>query len=250
MTKFLDTPNAETDTPGFGGYSEPVHRSRSRRIILTVSAVLGSVLILASIAGYFYWQSFKSTPQYSLALLVDAARRDDQSQIDQFVAIDDIVDEFMPQITGKAIELYGRGLPPQTIARVARVATPLMPALKQRARAQLPLIIRKKTERFASVPFAAMVLGAGKYLDIRTSGDTATVRSKLPEHSFEVRMQRIGSGWKIVGIRDETLATEIAQKVGQEIIAVASNGGADAAGDRLGVRNLNTILQQAEQIFR
>src|SRR5215218_267739 len=250
MTKFLDIANAETDTPGFGGYTKPVRRSRSKKIVLTILGVLVSLLIVGSIGGYFYWQSFKSTPQYSLASLVDAARHDDQAEIDQFVAIDTIVDEFMPQITGKAVELYGRGLPPQTIARVAKVATPLMPALKERARAQLPTLIRKKTQRFESVPFAAMVLGAGKYLDIRTSGDTATVRSKLPEHSFEVRMQRSGSRWKIVGIRDEALATEVAQKVGQEIIAVASSGGAAAAGDRLGIRNLNTILQQAEEIFR
>ncbi|HUR98277.1 MAG TPA: hypothetical protein VMZ26_09465 [Pyrinomonadaceae bacterium] len=250
MTKFLEMADAEVGSPGFGGFSEPVRRSGARKVVLAISAVLLSLLVAGSIAGYFYWQSFKSTPQYSLALLVDAARRDDQSQIDQFVSIDAVVDEFMPQITGKAVELYGRGLPAQTLARVERVARPLMPALKQRARAQLPALIRKKTERFESVPFAAMVLGAGKYLDIRAGGDTATVRSKLPEHSFEVRMQRNGSRWTIVGMRDEALATEIAQKVGQEIIAVASNGGADAAGDRLGIRNLNTILQQAEEIFR
>jgi hypothetical protein len=111
-------------------------------------------------------------------------------------------------------------------------------------------MIRKKTERFESVPFAAMVLGAEKYLDIRTDADTAIIRSKLPQHSFEVRMQRNGSVWKIVGVRDEELATEIAQKVGQEIIAVAANGGVAAAGDRIGIKNLNTILQQAEEIFR
>ncbi len=95
-----------------------------------------------------------------------------------------------------------------------------------------------------------MVMGAERYLDIRPDGDSAIIRSKLPEHSFEVRMQRNGSGWKIVGVRDEALATEIAQRIGQEIIAVAHNGGAQAAGDRLGIKNLTTILQQAEEIFR
>ena len=250
MTKFLDPGNAETDTPGFGGYSDTAPPTRKRRVVLKIFGVLLTLLIVGFVGGYFYWQSFKSTPQYSLALLVDAARRDDQAQIDKFIAVDSVVDEFMPQITGKAVELYGRGLPPQTIARVAKVATPVMPALKQRARAQLPTLIRKKTRRFESVPFAAMVVGAEQYLDIRRDGDTATVRSKLPEHSFEVRMQRSGSAWQIVGVRDETLATEIAQKIGQEIIAVASNGGAEAAGDRLGIRNLNTILEQAEEIFR
>ena len=224
--------------------------SRARKIVLAISAGLVAIIVIGGAAGYLYWRSFEDTPQYSLALLVDAARRDDQKQVDEIVAIDSIVDEFMPQITGKAIELYGRGLSQKTIDRVAKVATPVMPALKDRARAQLPGMIRKKTERFETVPFAAMVLGADRYLDIRPSGDTAVVRSKLPEHSFEVRMQRNGRGWKIVSVRDEALATEIAQKVGQEIIAVATNGGANAAGEKLGIKDLNTILQQAEEIFR
>ncbi|HEX6126518.1 MAG TPA: hypothetical protein VFZ23_14180 [Pyrinomonadaceae bacterium] len=240
MTLFLDNTNTETHVPA----------SHSRRIVLTITAVLLGIVGIVSLAGYLYWRSFADTPQYSLALLVDAARRGDQAKVDELVEVNSIVDEFMPQITDKAVELYGRGLPPKTIDRVAKVATPVMPALKERARTQLPNLIRKKTERFESVPFAAMVLGADQYLDIRPSGDTALVRSKLPQHGFEVRMQRNGSGWKIVGVRDEALATEIAQKIGQEIIAVASNGGAEAAGERLGIKNLNIILRQAEEIFR
>jgi hypothetical protein len=248
MTKFLDT--AENDTPGFGGYSEAGRASGSRKIIVSIAAVLILVIGAGMLGGYLYWRSFENTPQYSLAMLVDAARRHDQAGVDNIVAVDAIVDEFLPQITDKAVELYGRGLPPQTIARVEKVATPVMPALKDRARAQLPTLIRKKTERFERVPFAAMVVGAEQYLDITQNGDTALVRSKLPEHSFEVRMQRNGNGWKIVGVRDEALATEIAERVGQEIIAVATNGGAEKAGDRLGIKNLHTILQQAEEIFR
>lgn len=240
MTLLLDITTTKAQLPA----------SKSRKIILAVAGILSALILVSALGGYLYWRSFAGTPQYSLALLVEAARRNDQAQVDQIVEVDSIVDEFLPQITGKAVELYGRGLSPQMIARVSQVATPVMPALKQRARAQLPSLIRKKTERFDSVPFVAMVLGADRYLDIRPSGDTAIIRSKLPEHSFEVRMQRNGSGWKVVGVRDDALATEIARKVGQEIIAVASNGGAKAAGDRLGIKNLNTILQQADDIFR
>ncbi|MBA3351438.1 MAG: hypothetical protein H0U23_03265 [Blastocatellia bacterium] len=240
MTLLLDITETKAQLPA----------SKSRKIILATAGILSALIVVAALGGYLYWRSFAGTPQYSLALLVEAARRNDQAQVDQIVEVDSIVDDFLPQITGKAVELYGRGLSPKMIARVSQVATPVMPALKQRARAQLPNLIRKKTERFDSVPFAAMVLGADRYLDIRPSGDTAIIRSKLPEHSFEVRMQRNGSGWKVVGVRDDALATEIARKVGQEIIAVASNGGAEAAGDRLGIKNLNTILQQAETIFR
>lgn len=240
MTLFSDISTSESRTV----------RSRSRKIIWTIAGVLFTIVGVAALGGYLYWRSFEDTPQYSLALLVDAARRGDQEQVDEIVEIDSIVDGFLPQITGKAVELYGRGLPANTIERVAKVATPVMPALKERARVKLPNLIRKKTERFESVPFAAMVLGADRYLDIRPDGDTAVLRSKLPEHSFEVRMHRNGNGWKIVGVKDDALATEIAQRVGQEIIAVASNGGVDTAGQRLGIANLQTLLQEAEEIFR
>jgi hypothetical protein len=250
MTKFLHNTDADADAPGFGGFSDGRRPSRRRKVVLSIFAVLMTLVVAGFVGGYLYWQSFKGTPQYALASLVDAARRDDKATMDEYISIDSIVDDFMPQITGKAVELYGRGLPPQTIARVEKVATPVMPALKERARERLPALIRKKTERFESVPFAAMVIGADKYLDIRTSGDTSIVRSKLPQHSFEVTMQRNGKSWKIVSVRDEDLATDIAQRVGQEIIAVATNGGVDEASERLGIRDLNTILQQAEKIFR
>ena len=64
------------------------------------------------VVGFFYWQSIKTTPQYSLALLVDAARRDDQAEIDKLVNVDAVVDDFVPQITDKG----GRTLRSRTYA--------------------------------------------------------------------------------------------------------------------------------------
>jgi hypothetical protein len=131
-----------------------------------------------------------------------------------------------------------------------RIAAPVMPALKDRAREELPKVIRERTEKFQNIPFAAMVLGAGRYLDISIDGDAALVRSKIPDRPFEVKMKRSGERWQIVGVKDEQLATKIAQKVGQEIVAIASKGGISAAGEKIGVRNLSEILKQAEDIFK
>jgi len=124
-----------------------------------------------------------------------------------------------------------------------------MPAVKDRAREELPGAIRQKTATFGDVPFAAMVFGADTYLDIKVEGDTATVRSKVPEHNFEVKMLRTGDRWKIAGLRDEELATRIAQRIGQEIVAIAVNG-TGSKQSRLGVKNINELLRQAEEIFK
>ena len=223
---------------------------RGRRILAIIAAILASLVLVGGVGSYFYWQGMKSTPQYSLALLVDAAKRDDQKTIATIVDVDAVVDDFVPQVTAKAVELYGRGLPPKIVSQLAQLAVPIMPAVKERARAELPRIIRERVERFGDVPFAAMVLGAGKYLDITISGDTALVKSKLPEHPLEMKMRRNGERWQIVGVNDDNLASEIAKKIGQDIITIALNGGARKTADTLGVGSLTNLLRQAEELIK
>lgn len=236
-----------TRKPDFDGFTAV--RPRSKRPLVIVVLIFLSIFLIVGIGGFLYYQSFKQTPQHSLALLVDAARRDDKAEIDSLIDINAVVDDFMPQVTGKAIELYGRGQPPQVLQKAAKLATPLLPAVKERARAELPRVIRDRTERFSFVPFFAMVMGADRYLDITVVGDTAVVKSKIAEHPLEFKMRRNGSRWRIVGVKDEQLATNIASKVGQEIMAIAAKGGKGAA-DQYGIGNLSDLLRQAEELVR
>src|SRR5436305_10757265 len=129
------------------------------------------LVVIVTAAGCLYWRSLKSTPQYSLALLIDAARRDDKQQVGDLVDTDKVVDSFIPEIIDSAVQIYGRGLPPQTIANLMVVAQPIMPALKDRARIELPKVIRDRTSKFDRLPFAAIVIGADRYLDIKFNGD-------------------------------------------------------------------------------
>ncbi len=243
-------PNAINFAPeGSDSFVKPAEKSPLIKVLKISAATLTVIVAIAGIGGYLYWRSLRGTPQYSLALIVEAARNDDQTAINALVDTDAAVDDFVPQVTSKAIELYGRGLPPQTLARIERLAAPLMPAVKERASEALPRLIREKTKKFENVPFAAMVLGADQYLEIKTNGNESLVKSKLPEHSFEVRMTKSGDKWKIVGVRDEKLATTIAQKIGQEIIAIANNGGGGVTRSA-NLKNVQDILRQAQDIFR
>jgi hypothetical protein len=211
---------------------------------------LTAIIVIVGIAAVFYWRGMRSTPEYSLALLIDAARRDDGEAVGKLVDINSVVDDFMPQITGKAMELYGRGLPAQKTRDLAAVAAPILPAVKDRARAELPGVIRERTSKFEYVPFAAIVFGADRYLNIEVSGDLAEVTSKLPDRPLAFRMKRSGDGWQIVGIRDDRLAESIARTVGQQIIAVASGATIGDNERNLGVKDLQDILKQAEKLLR
>lgn len=207
-------------------------------------------LLIGAIGGYFYWQNLKKSPQYSLALLVDAARRDDQKAIDELVDTDAVVDDFMPQITDKAIELYGRGVAPATIQKMAQVAAPLMPAIKQRARAEVPNLIREKTRQFENYPFWTIAVGAGRFLDIINENDKAFVKSKIQNRPLEVTLKRNGERWQVVTVKDEVLARRVAEKIGQDLISVAQKGSVKKAGEQFGVSNLEEMLKKAEDIFK
>jgi hypothetical protein len=210
---------------------------------------LGAVLLVAGIGGFIYWQTVKRTPQYSLALLVDAARRDEKAQIEQLVDADAVVDNFMPQITAKAIELYGRNLPPQTLAKVERVAAPAIPIIKERAKTELPRVIREKTAPVEKAPYWLIALFADRAVDVTTVGDEALIKSKIPDRPLELTMQRSGDRWKVIGMKDDVLARRIAERIGQDIMATAARSGIQKAVEQLGVKNLD-ILKNAEDIFK
>lgn len=222
---------------------------RLGRVLKILALVAAIIAVVGSVVGYFYWQQLKTTPQYSLALLIDASRRGDQAEIDRLVDTSRVVDSFIPQITAKAIDLYGRGVPNVTIQRIAEISAPVVPAVKDRARAELPNVIRDRTRQFHSIPFSAMVLGAEQYLRIDIEGDSAIVKSRLPDRPFEITMQKNGDRWQVVALTDEQLATRIAQRVGQDIIAIASRGNKTSTNE-LGIQNLNNILRQAEELFK
>lgn len=220
-----------------------------RKFVKYFGVAILLVLIAAGAAAYFYWRNIQHTPQYSIALIVDAARTGDETAFNKLVDIDLVVDDFVPQITGKAVELYGRGLPPEVLSKAELAAAPFIPAVKEKARAELPKVIKAKTKQLENVPFAALVFGADRYLNIQIDGELATVKSVRPADSFTLKMRRDGERWVIVGLTDEQLAQNIAQRIGQELMRLAAAGN-DTAGSIDGIlKRLNGILNENGEDF-
>lgn len=245
----MQTPK-KASVPKFGDYQKPKETSVFMKIFKVVGAAILFILIVGAIGGYFYWRNLKIKPQYSLALLIDAARRDDQKAVDELVDTDAVIDDFVPQITDKAVELYGRGVAPATINKLAQAAAPFLPALKERAKDELPTLIREKTQKFDDIPFWAIAVGAGQYLEIIQKGEKTVVKSNIPERPLDLTLKKNGDKWQVVAVKDEILARRIAEKVGQDLIAVAQKDGIKKVGEKLGVSNLEDILKNSNKIFK
>jgi hypothetical protein len=244
-------PDKPAETPKiFEQQAAPKSRSNLKKVLGIVGIALGVILLIVAVAGFFYWQSVKSTPQYSLALLVDAARRDDQKAVDELVDTDAVIDSFMPQVTAKAVELYGRGLPPPMIAKVEQQLAPYIPAIKQRAREEVPGLIREKTKPFESYPYWAIAVGAKWYLDIVIAGNNAIITSKMPDRPLELTMLKKNDKWQVVGIKDEVLARRIAEKIGEEMIQGAKDGSLDKTIKKSNGKSYGDLKKSLEDVFK
>src|SRR6476620_12218637 len=73
-------------------------RGGAGRLLLIVSVVL--LLLVGGVAagGYFWWRNYQNSPAYSLALLADAAQRNDNATVESIIDSDKVCDDFVTQV--------------------------------------------------------------------------------------------------------------------------------------------------------
>jgi flagellar basal body-associated protein FliL len=201
-------------------------RRRSSRLG-RVLAIIGIVLVLFVIAiaagGYFWWQHYKAQPAYTLALLVDAAQRNDNQEIDRILDIDKISESFVTDVrarlTGSSI--LNTILPSQ----VDQIAANLTPQLKETLREILPGEIQRLTEPAKGKPFFLIAMSVPYFADIKQNGATATADPKFKDEEIQLSMQQQGdTSWRVQAIKDDRLTG---------IIADAAKKGLSGRGSQL-----------------
>ncbi len=218
-------------------------RPRLSRILLIL---FFSSSILALLFVFLHWQSVKRSPQYSLALLVKAARENNSDEVARFVDTDAVVDDFVNQITDQAIELYGRNVSPEIIKQFSVATAPLILSLKEKVRQEIPSLIHEKTKPLESVPWWLIALGVNRFAEIKIEGDIAYVKGKLENQEIELKMQRHDDLWKIVSVRDERLARQVVERIGQDIIKLVSREGLRKASESSGLKGIEELIKRIQ----
>src|SRR5207245_11442303 len=64
---------------------------RAGRILGIIAVVLVLIIICVAAGAYFWWRHYQTSPAYSLALLADAAQRNDTATMDGLLDYDSII---------------------------------------------------------------------------------------------------------------------------------------------------------------
>ena len=157
-----------------------VRERRSGRVLGLIAIVLVVVIVGALVGGYFWWRHYQTQPAYSLALLVDAAQRNDGAEIDRLLDMDKITSDFVTQVKAR---VSGSSLLP------AQVEQSLTPKLKPTVRDELIKELQRLTQPAAGKPFPLVALAVPYFVDIKQAGNAATAEMKLQDEQIKLAMQ-------------------------------------------------------------
>jgi hypothetical protein len=173
----------------------------------------GALLLAVVVVCFAWWQYFKTTPAYSLAILVDAAQRNDQAAFDRVVDLDQVIDTFIAQ-AGPGSTM---GLTPESVTPVRMQLQSLAPetsaGVKQVVKEEIRTRINELAASSGARPFLVTAVAMPFVAEINQTGGTAQIRIH-DNDQVELRMERHdGSDWKVISLRDQALATRVVQGI-------------------------------------
>jgi len=189
-----------------------------RYLTVTGLIVIGLVLVLL-VGSYAWWQGFRKSPPYSLALLLDAAQHDDVQAVETLIDADQIAQGFVPQVI-ENLAGAGSQLPPQARASLTATLPALLPRVRETMRDEIARSLKGFSQDDSSrLPFFVKALGVRQAADVNERGEVADVKLKAGERQVELSMRRDGERWKVFTVKDPQLASEIAARLAASLPA-------------------------------
>jgi hypothetical protein len=170
-------------------------------------------LLIGSLAAVVWWQYYKTTPAYSLAILVDAAQRNDTAAFDEVFDVNQVAESFASQVAkSKGINLpgwLGSGL--QSIS--PRVTDIIKPIVREGVRRRIyDLGVQSDGKLFLLTALGILIKA-----NIIKEGNRATATITHREQTLKLRLERTDRHWKVVSVNDDALAARIMADVANEL---------------------------------
>jgi hypothetical protein len=199
----------------------PPGKSGGRRGCAKPLLITGVVLLLLAggVTGgvYLWWRNYQNSPAYTLAILADAAQRNDNATVDSIFDIDKVCDDLMAQVRqhtgGSAGAAINSVLPAQTDAALQT----LTPKLKETMHDEVVKELQRLTEAAKGKPFILVALAITRFVDVKEENNIAQAKVNIKDEHLQLTMQAStqagGPRWRVTAVQDDKLASVVTESV-------------------------------------
>ena len=198
--------------------TKPRSKSRAMRVGILLLGVVGFAIVAGAVGLFFWWRHYKTTPPYSLALLVAAVHGNDNATVDRIVATDKITDSFASQLTQNVSSQYASAS--DSVRKQAESSlTGLSANIKQMVREEVEKDLKDEAARSTGRSFLLIALAMPYKVEIKQTGDIATVNAH--SRPVEFTMQRNSDDlWTVIAMKDDDLASRIQSQIAKDLPAI------------------------------
>jgi hypothetical protein len=209
-------------------FSPPaIGNQRKRRWpkVLAVLVAFCVFVVIVAVGGvYLWWRNYQTKPAYSVALLIDAAQRNDLPALQSRFDDEALTKNLLTTVRDKASGRYGLSLSDSLQRRIDESLPVLLPQMKDTIYSEVAKEIKGSSERVESKPFVLLALAIPSFVTITTEGDNARVLAPVGNRAIEVSMRRDGDRWKVIDFKDDMLVQRIVDGLMENLPAI---GGLD-----------------------
>lgn len=224
----LDSPpGGQAPRGGYqGGYAQQqVQKKRLWPKLLAIFLLLVVVVVVAlGVGGFLWWRNYQTTPAYSLALIIDAAQRDDMESFKKQIDDDAIARNLIAEVSQKAASRYGVALNETLQKQIDTLIPSLLPKLKDTIQQEVAKEIKEFASKTEPKPFILIALAVPSLVTITNEGDKAKAVAPMPNRSIELTLTKDGDLWKVTEFKDEVLIQRVVDSVMKDLPAI---GGVD-----------------------
>jgi len=198
-------------------------RSGCSRVLGILALLALLFVVVAAVGGYLLVRRYQSSPTYALALLFDAAQRNDTAEFQKRINEEEIAKNMTASISQKAAARYGQALNSSVQQKIDSTIRTLLPRVKQTVHDEFLNTMKAPEQR----SFISIVGVVQSLMTVTTNGDSARATGKMGEHNIELGMRRDADGWKVIDVKDDLLVQRVVDSVMKDLPAIGGNADPD-----------------------
>jgi hypothetical protein len=188
--------------------------------VLFAAACCILVGLFSAFGVFLWWRHFQTTPAYALALMIDAAQRDDMEAFAGQIDEEAVAKSIIADLSQRAAGHYGLTLSSTLHRQVEKLLPTLLPEFKQIMHREMVKEIQEFSGKAEHRPFIVIALAVTRFVNITAQGNSAKATATVHDRKVEIAMHHDNERWKVVDFKDDVMTQKIVETVLKDLPAI------------------------------